>query len=159
MSTADLAYLAKTARALQLIPLVTVASAPMLVAVLEAVPGLRAIVLSGRNMRLWRVDPGKALALLRAPEVQAALAAYPVEEGRLAVVLEGFASPGELQAAWAAGRGAGGGARADGVLLGEELRAPAAKATGQAGGAAAVLGVGEYAAAVERWLGTGVDGR
>lgn len=55
LAPADLSYLVKTAKTLQLLPLVTVASKPQLLAVLKSVPGLAVMSVTSRNMKLWKV--------------------------------------------------------------------------------------------------------
>eukprot|EP01041_Mallomonas_annulata_P005863 gene5863-11839_t len=115
----DVAYLVKTAKALSLSCIVVVASKTQLMSVLEEVPTLEYLSVTSRNMRLWKVAPGKGSFILSDPEVKTVITAYnnrpgvETRAGPLVILQEGFVSREELQQAKSNG--------VDAVILGEEL--------------------------------------
>jgi hypothetical protein len=89
-----LSYLTKIAASLKLQTIIQVYSKPQLLAVLDPANGLQAslecIALSGRNMRLWKLDPSKLVDLLSDPDCKQALGAFRAKGG--VVLAEGVAS-------------------------------------------------------------------
>ena len=111
----------KIAATLGLQTAVQVSSKPQLLAVLHPSSGLRGLEclsVSGRNMRLWKVDAGKAADLLGDAECLAAIEAYRAEavgEGRQPLlVLAEAVPPQRVREVMAMGV-------VDGVCVGEEL--------------------------------------
>jgi indole-3-glycerol phosphate synthase len=129
LSTQDIEYLLKIAKALGLLCIVVVSSKVQLLDVLRAVPTVQALSVSSRNMRLWKIDAGKAARILKDPEVAAAIAAKRRDaaaaattaaaaapgfsEGDFILMQEAFTSHAELVEAGTNG--------VDAVILGEEL--------------------------------------
>lgn len=109
LTMADLAYLVKTATALGMQSIVSVASVSQFLAVLREVPLCDFLSVTSRNWRLWKGDEGKAASILRDVKVQEALQARRIQDqlagsGKdLVVLMEGFTSPAELQEATALG--------------------------------------------------------
>jgi len=113
----------KIASTLGLQTIVQVSSKPQLLAALHpssGLKGLECLCVSGRNMRLWKIDATKAGDVLTDPDCAAAIAAYSTGKeaggGRLLVLAEGV--PAGAQLARVAGLAA-----VDGVCVGEELLA------------------------------------
>ena len=129
LPTQDIEYLLKIAKALGLQCIVVVSSKVQLLEVLRAVPAVQALSVSSRNMRLWKIDAGKAARILKDPEVAAAIAAKRRDaaaataataaagsgfsDGDFILLQEAFTSHAELVEAGANG--------VDAIILGEEL--------------------------------------
>ena len=68
-------------------------SKAQLLAVLDpssGLKGLEGLSVSGRNMRLWKLDPTKCLDILQDSECLAAIEAYRANSPRLVVFAEGL---------------------------------------------------------------------
>ena len=74
LSAKEMRYLAKMANALGLTVIAVVSSKPQALDVLENVTEAEIVSFSSRNMRLWKLDPGKAHRLLSDPEIASAIA-------------------------------------------------------------------------------------
>lgn len=115
LPVSDLAYMQKTAKVLGLGSIITVASKSQLLEVLKNVPGVQMISVTSRNMRLWKIDKGKASRILADEEVIQALKSYrEASSVPLKILMEGFADPEDLNAAV-------NNSGIDAVVLGEEL--------------------------------------
>ena len=80
-------------------------------------PELNTLSISNRNMRLWKIAPGKALRILSDPDVRAVLTTRRLagaDGGGINVMLEGLSTPEEMVAARED-------PLVDGVFLAEEL--------------------------------------
>jgi indole-3-glycerol phosphate synthase len=115
----EISYMAKIARKINLGVVVVVSTMPQLMAVLGSVPELNTLSISNRNMRLWKISPGKALRILSDPGVRAVLttrrlAGAGTDGGGINVMLEGLSTPEEMVAARED-------PLVDGVFLAEEL--------------------------------------
>mmetsp|Transcript_28210 Transcript_28210/g.40169 ORF Transcript_28210/g.40169 Transcript_28210/m.40169 type:complete len:928 (+) Transcript_28210:19-2802(+) len=116
LSVQEVSYLVKIGRAIgDLMCVAVVSSKSQLLELLApgAVPGLQAVSISSRNMRLWKVDPRKAERILSDPQVQQAIAEKRKENPDFLVFQEAFADKEELAVAQKNG--------VDAVFLGEEL--------------------------------------
>ena len=103
LTTQEVMYLLKVAKALRILCIVVVSSKPQLLELL-ATPssGLQVVSVTSRNMRLWKLQPGKASDILRDAEVRAAVSASRCN-GELLLLQEGFSSREELEEAAANG--------------------------------------------------------
>ena len=115
----EISYMAKIARKINQGVVVVVSTMPQLMAVLGSVPELNTLSISNRNMRLWKISPGKALRILSDPGVRAVLttrrlAGAGTDGGGINVMLEGLSTPEEMVAARED-------PLVDGVFLAEEL--------------------------------------
>lgn len=112
----DVAYLAKTAKALGLNSIIVVNSKEQLLAVLEGIPAVEAISVSSRNMKLWKIDTGRGQRILDDETVKQAIEKRRSNTHEPFILCrEGFAEPSELEIASSQG--------VDVVFLGEELLA------------------------------------
>ena len=113
----EISYMAKIARKINLEVVVVVSTMPQLMEVLGSVPELNTLSISNRNMRLWKIAPGKALRILSDPDVRAVLTTRRLagaDGGGINVMLEGLSTPEEMVAARED-------PLVDGVFLAEEL--------------------------------------
>ena len=117
LAPTDISYNIKIGKALGLAFVVVVSSKTQMLDVLQNVAGVEMISVTSRNMRLWKLDEGKAHRILSDPEVQEALGAVKkkrdAEGGKLLILQEGFSSKEEMVLAKKDG--------VDAVILGEEL--------------------------------------
>jgi len=113
----DLSYLIKITKAVGLTAIVVVSSKPQLMNLLTQVPEVEAISVTSRNMKLWKIQPGKAVGILDDPEVIENIQKKRLSKPEFVVIMEGFASNEEMVEArrlYASGQ-------VDAVLLSEEL--------------------------------------
>jgi indole-3-glycerol phosphate synthase len=112
LTVQEITYFTRVADTLGMSVIVVVSSKSQILDVLQNLPRLEALSVSGRNMRIWKVDPQKAKRILFDSKVIAA-----IEEKRrdspFLLMQEGFASSEELLNAKQNG--------VDAVILGEEL--------------------------------------
>mmetsp|Transcript_4803 Transcript_4803/g.4958 ORF Transcript_4803/g.4958 Transcript_4803/m.4958 type:complete len:467 (+) Transcript_4803:1574-2974(+) len=109
----DVAYLVKIAKVLGILCVVVVSSKVQLVDVLKAVPGVQALSVSSRNMKLWKIDGKKGDRILKDPEVMTAIAERRKGSDDFVLLQESFTCHKELIQAKENG--------VDAVFLGEEL--------------------------------------
>ena len=103
LTTQEVLYLIKVAKALRILCIVVVSSKQQLLDLLAAPSsGLQVVSVTSRNMRLWKLQAGKAGDILRDAEVRDAVSAYR-RGGELLLLQEGFSSREELEAAAANG--------------------------------------------------------
>lgn len=69
LSVQDLSYLIKVAKAFNILCIVVVSSKQQLLSVVQTIPDLQAVSVSSRNMKVWKIDQGKANKILQDPEV------------------------------------------------------------------------------------------
>ena len=118
LTTTEIEYNIKVAKAIGLTCIVVVASVPQALAVLKEVPSLQALCITGRNVRLWKLQPGKANKILTDTLVQEALIEFnnnleSSDLPPLVIFQDGFSTPSELSEAATNGVHA--------AILGEEL--------------------------------------
>ena len=114
LTSTEIEYNIKVAKALGITCLVVASTVPQAMTVLDEVASLQALVVSGRNHRLWKVDPGKTMRILQDMDVASKIAERKANDA-IILIAEGFTAGVELVAAREMG--------VDAVILGEELLA------------------------------------
>ena len=113
----ETSYLVKMANAIGITPIVVASSKIQMLDALENIEDIEVLSVTSRNMRLWKIDAGKAHRIITDKEVAASLKRrreMAVAQGKeFFVIQEGFASSGDIKLAESNG--------VDIVMLGEEL--------------------------------------
>ena len=113
----ETSYLVKMANAVGITPIVVVSSKTQMLDALKNIEDIEVLSVTSRNMRLWKIDTGKAHRIITDKEVAASLKRrkeVAATQGKeFFVVQEGFASAGDIELAKLDG--------VDIVMLGEEL--------------------------------------